>query len=127
MANAAKATVANGYTALKMNATEELARIDTPAKVNAAVERVAAVREAVGDSIGIAVDFHGRVSKSMAKRLMKELDPYQLMFIEEPVLPEHNDALREIARAGCTPIATGERMYLALGFQTALRPTATSM
>ena len=120
VANAAKATVANGYTALKMNATEELARIDTPAKVNAAVERVAAVREAVGDSIGIAVDFHGRVSKSMAKRLMKELDPYQLMFIEEPVLPEHNDAFREIARAGCTPIATGERMYSRWDFKQLL-------
>lgn len=120
VANAAKATVANGYTALKMNATEELARIDTPDKVMAAVERVAAVREAVGNSIGIAVDFHGRVSKSMAKRLMKELDPYQLMFIEEPVLPEHNDALREIARAGCTPIATGERMYSRWDFKKIL-------
>src|SRR5690606_40076974 len=63
VANAAKATVAHGYTALKMNATEELARIDTAGKVMAAVEGVAAVREGVGNSIGIGVGVRGRVCK----------------------------------------------------------------
>jgi len=116
-AASARERVAAGYKALKMNATEELERIDTPDKVKTAVERVRAVREAVGDGIGIGVDFHGRVSKSMAKRLVRELEPFGLMFIEEPVLPQNNEALREIAQAGTTPIATGERMYTRWDFK----------
>ena len=100
-----------GFTAVKMNATEELDRLDSHAKIDEAVARVAAVRERVGTEVGVAVDFHGRVHRSMAKTLVRELEPYRLMFIEEPLLPEHNDALREIARYTSTPIATGERMY----------------
>ncbi len=127
---AAGERISAGFKAVKMNATGELERIDTPDKVKEAVERVRAVREFVGDHIGIGVDFHGRVSKSMAKRLVRELEPFGLMFIEEPVLPQNNEALREIARAGTTPIATGERMYtrwdfkdlLAQGFVDVVQP-----
>src|SRR5690606_34120812 len=79
--------------------------------VEAVLERVDAVRKATGRDFGIAVDFHGRVHKPMAKVLAKELEPYHLLFIEEPVLPEHNEALREIVHHTSTPIATGERMY----------------
>ena len=56
------------------------------------------MRDAVGPNVGIGVDFHGRVHKPMAKVLMKELDPYKLMFIEEPVLSEHYEALRNWRR-----------------------------
>ena len=56
------------------------------------------VREAGGEALGIGVDFHGRVHKPMAKILAKELEAFQLMFIEEPVLPENNEALRDIAQ-----------------------------
>ncbi|SFG90951.1 galactonate dehydratase [Halopelagius inordinatus] len=100
-----------GFSALKMNATEELERVDTPATVDDAVDRLRNVREAVGDDIDIGVDFHGRATKPMAKRLAKALEPYDPMFIEEPVLPEHNDALPDIAAHTTIPIATGERMY----------------
>jgi galactonate dehydratase len=100
-----------GFNAIKMNATEEMHYIDSFDKVEAVLGRVAAVREAVGSGFGIAVDFHGRVHKPMAKVLARELEPYHLLFIEEPVLPEHNEALREIATHTSTPIATGERMY----------------
>jgi|AntDeeMinimDraft_4_1070355.scaffolds.fasta_scaffold00315_9 galactonate dehydratase len=109
--NAAAQKVDAGFTALKMNATPEMRRIDTPAAVDSARDRIAEVREAVGDDIDIGVDFHGRVSKSMAKRLVEALEPYDPMFVEEPVLSEHNDALPEIAQHTTTPIATGERMY----------------
>ncbi len=108
---AAKNMVDKGFTALKMNATEELQYIDSFDKIEQAVERMAAVREAVGKSVGIGVDFHGRVHKPMAKILAKELEPFHPMFIEEPVLPENNEALREIANAVAIPIATGERMF----------------
>ena len=107
----AETQVAEGFTALKMNATEELQRVDSPAAVEAAVNRLRSVREAVGDEVDIGVDFHGRVTKPMAKRLAKALEPYEPMFIEEPVLPEHNDALPQIAAHTTIPIATGERMF----------------
>ncbi|SNZ15902.1 galactonate dehydratase [Natronoarchaeum philippinense] len=109
--DAAAEKVDAGFDALKMNGTPELRRIDNPAAVDAARNRIAEVREAVGDEVDIGVDFHGRVAKSMAKRLVEALEPYEPMFIEEPVLPEHNDALPEIAQHTTTPIATGERMY----------------
>ncbi|WP_224450320.1 galactonate dehydratase [Haloprofundus salilacus] len=108
---AAREKMDAGFTALKMNATSELKRIDTPAAIAEAEERIAEVRNAIGDDADIGVDFHGRVSKPMAKRLAKAIEPYNPMFIEEPVLPEHNDALPEIAAHTTTPIATGERMY----------------
>jgi galactonate dehydratase len=108
---AAKERVEAGLTALKMNGTPELRRVDSPAAVAQAEARLAEVRDAVGGEVDIGVDFHGRVSKSMAKRLVKALEPYEPMFVEEPVLPEHNDALPEIAQHTTTPVATGERMY----------------
>lgn len=120
VAAAAKERVEAGFTAVKMNATEEMNYIDTPAKVEAVVDRIAAVREAVGGDIGIGIDFHGRVHRAMAKILAKELEPYRPMFLEEPVLPENNEALREIARHTATPIATGERLYTRWGFKRIL-------
>ena len=111
VADAAREKVAAGFTALKMNATPELRRIDSPRAVQQAVDRLGAVREAVGPEVDIGLDFHGRVSKPMAKRLVAELEAHDPMFVEEPVLPEHNDALPELAAHTSTPIATGERMF----------------
>lgn len=118
--DAAREQVAAGFTAVKMNATEELHYIDSYGKVDAAVARLAAVREAGDTELGIGLDFHGRVHKSMAKVLVRELEHYRPMFIEEPVLPENNEALREIARYTSTPIAVGERMYTRWGFKQVL-------
>lgn len=101
----------NGFTAIKMNATSELHYIDSYEKIQAVVDRVESIRDAVGDSLAIGVDFHGRVHKPMAKVLAKALEPYHLMFIEEPVLPENWEVFKEIASITATPIATGERLY----------------
>jgi galactonate dehydratase len=117
---AAKQQVEAGFTAVKMNATEEMHYIDSIRKVDEAIARIAAVREAVGKDVGIGIDFHGRVHKSMAKIIVKELEPFRPMFIEEPVLPENNEALKEIARYTSCPIATGERMYTRWGFKELL-------
>ncbi|MBN6205490.1 galactonate dehydratase [Ralstonia pickettii] len=118
---AAKLAAEKGFSAIKMNATEELQYIDSYEKVDETLERVAAIREAVGSNMGIGIDFHGRVHKPMAKILMKELEPYRPMFIEEPVLPENNEALREIAKYAQIPIATGERMYSRWDFKKVLQ------
>jgi galactonate dehydratase len=118
--NNAKEVVSRGFKAVKMNGTEELQYVDSHEKIDQVVERVAAVREAVGPYIGIGIDFHGRVHKPMAKILAKEIEPFRPMFIEEPVLPENNEALRDIANLVSIPIATGERMYSKWDFKRLL-------
>jgi len=117
----AQKMVDQGFLAVKMNATEELQYVDTYAKIDQAIARIAAVREAGGADFGIGIDFHGRVHKPMAKILAKELEPFRPMFIEEPVLPENNEDLREIANHVAIPIATGERMFSKWEFKTLLK------
>ena len=99
-----------GFTAVKMNGTEELHYIDSYQKVDQAVARVAAIRDQLGPDFGIAVDFHGRVHKGMSRILFKELEPFRLMFIEEPVLSENIEALATMDTFGI-PIALGERLF----------------
>ena len=119
-ARLAKECGARGFTAVKMNATEEMQFVDSHAKIDAVLERVHAIRDAMPSNFGIAVDFHGRVHRPMAKVLAKALEPYDLMFIEEPVLSEHTEALKEIANHCSTPIALGERLYSRWDFKKIL-------
>lgn len=100
-----------GFAAVKMNGTANLEWVDSHRKVTEAVERVQAVREAVGDKADIAVDFHGRVHKPMAAVLMKALEPLGLLFVEEPVLAENQEAFVWLKRSCSIPIATGERHF----------------
>lgn len=111
VANQAKEKKKQGFRAVKMNGTEELHYIDSYEKIDQVVQRVAAIREATDPYFGIGIDFHGRVHRAMAKILVKELEPYRPMFVEEPVLAENIDALKEIVRYSNIPVATGERMY----------------
>ncbi|MGH9326885.1 MAG: galactonate dehydratase [Terriglobia bacterium] len=117
VAEEARARVAAGFRALKMNATANLEWIDSATRIDEAVERLGSVRDAVGREIGVAVDCHGRVHKGMAKALVKELEPLRPLFIEEPVLPEHNEALTALQQYTSVPIATGERMYTRWGYK----------
>ncbi len=116
-----------GYSAVKMNATAELEWIDHFSKVQAVCERVDAIRRACGEDFDIAVDFHGRVHKSMARVLMHELEPYHLMFIEEPVLCENEEAFAELRRHTVTPIAAGERNFTRWGFKRMLTEGAVDI
>ena len=120
-AQAKKRVTEEGYLALKMNATGPLEWIDSPEQVQLAAQRLAAAREAVGPSIGIGIDFHGRVHKGMAKLIAKALEPYSPMFYEEPVLSENNEFLPELAKITSVPIATGERMYTRWDFKKLLQ------
>ena len=118
---AAKEKMDAGFKAIKMNATEELQMIDTYDKVDAVLERVAAIREACGKYFGIAIDFHGRVHKPMAKVLAKKLEEFDPMFIEEPVLCENMECFAEIAAACNVPIANGERLFTKYDFKRLLQ------
>jgi len=120
VANGAREKRDAGFTAIKMNATEELQMIDSYDKIDAVLERVAAIREACGKHFGIAIDFHGRVHKPMAKVLAKKLEEFDPMFIEEPVLCENMEVFKEIAACCNIPIATGERLFSKYDFKRLL-------
>ena len=109
-AEEAAQVVAQGARAIKLNACPPLAAIDTYGGIRAAVERARAVRDAVGPEIDIAFDFHGRANVPMARRLAKELEFASPLFYEEPVRPDYNRWLGEVAQITHIPIATGERM-----------------
>jgi len=108
-----------GFKAIKMNASEEMHYIDSNSKIQEVVERVATVRETVGEEMGIALDFHGRIHKAMTKVLFKELSSFNLMFIEEPVLSENYEALANINDYGI-PVALGERLFSRWDFKNIL-------
>jgi galactonate dehydratase len=127
VAEQARQQVEAGFSALKMNAVPETRRVDNPAAVQAAVDRLGAVREAVGDEVDIGVDFHGRVAKSQAKKLAEELEVHDPFFVEEPVAPGHEDALPGVANHTATPIATGERLYSRWDFKEVLEDGAVDV
>jgi galactonate dehydratase len=108
IAAAANARLDQGFSAVKMNATSEVSWIGTPKLFDEVIERVRAAQE-VGMDVGL--DFHGRVHRPLAKQLAKALDPLGLLFIEEPLLSENPEGLRQIAALCSTPIALGERLY----------------
>lgn len=86
-----------GFDTFKLNGCEELGLIDNSRAVDAAVNTVAQIREAFGNQIEFGLDFHGRVSAPMAKVLIKELEPYRPLFIEEPVLAEQAEYYPKLA------------------------------
>lgn len=124
----ARERVAEGYTALKCTPFPDPVRyVDAPAAMERIVARVAAIREAVGPEIDVAVDFHRAVSPAMAKRLLRELEPLKPFFVEEPAHPENVDALLEITRSTTIPIATGERNTTRWGFRELVEKKAAAI
>lgn len=104
-----KVRKAQGFKVGKMNATGQLAVLDSPAKLDATVGRVRQV-----ESIGIdcALDFHGRLHEGMAKQLARKLEAVEPFFIEEPLLPGFDEELARLYPADeSIPIATGERLH----------------
>ena len=89
--------------------------IETRKKISAAVKSMQILRESLGPDIDIAVDFHAKTSPSVASILVKEVEPLNLLFIEEPCPPENVQAMAKIARRSTTPIATGERLVAHFG------------
>lgn len=109
-----------GFDTFKLNGTEELAMIDTPRAVDAAIARVADIYGAFGSSISYGLDFHGRVSAPMAAVLLRELEAFRPLFVEEPVLPEQAEYYPRLAARTSIPLATGERMYSCAEFKRLL-------
>jgi galactonate dehydratase len=102
---------ANGFDAVKCNAAAQLGHIETAAQVHRIVDQFTELRAAVGDDMDFAIDFHGRFSTAMARRVLPLLEPLFPLFVEETVLPEFSRDLRAITSSTSIPIATGERLY----------------
>ncbi len=106
----AREAVEDGFTAFKSMAVPPTSVLEGNKPVRAAVQAVAAMRDAVGPDIDIMVDCHARPSPNMGMQFAKALEPYNLYFFEEPCWPENMEALGRINSAVTTPIATGERL-----------------
>ncbi len=109
-----------GIDTFKMNGTEELRMLDSARAVDQAVGRIAEIREAFGNDIEFGIDFHGRVAAPMAKVLLRALEPYRPLFVEEPVLAEQAEYYPRLAESTSIPLAAGERMYSRFEFKRVL-------
>src|SRR5207248_4197408 len=109
-ADLARQAVADGFTAFKAMAVPPTMPLEGLKPIRTAERAVAAMREAVGESIDIMVDCHARPSPAMGLQFARALEPYGLYFLEEPCWPESVAALAAINAAVSTPIATGERV-----------------
>jgi galactonate dehydratase len=124
-----KARKAEGFTAFKTglkNMTQS-GVVASPKFIEEAAEGFASLRNAAGKDADIGIDFHGAISPQNAKLLIKALEPYQPMFIEEPVQCQNVDAMAAIARGTHLPIATGERIFTKWGFREILEKGAATI
>lgn len=110
-AASARAAVARGATALKWDPFGAASLFITTEEIHAAVDCVAAVREAVGPTVDLLIEVHGRLSPANAIRVARQLERYDPFFYEEPVPPENMAELAVVARATSIPIASGERAF----------------
>lgn len=99
-----------GYTALKFMAVPRTEPVEGTRSVKVAARLVEAVRNAVGDEMDLMVDLHARCWPAMAIQYCHALEPFGLLFFEEPCPTEDIDATVEVTRKSRIPIATGERL-----------------
>lgn len=115
-AERARDAAARGYRALKFDPFGVAWKDLSAEESEAAIERVAAVREAVGRDVGLMIEFHGRLSAGAAIAMIRELQRFDPLWCEEPVAPECLDLLAEVKRHARSPIAAGERLYTLADF-----------
>lgn len=133
--DATKAAIADGYDSIKLDPTfypitkdfdlDALMAVNgthhrysyTYADLKMAIDRVAACREAGGDALDIIIELHCLLDTNTASELGKALEPYRIMYYEEPTQPLNAD-LYKVIRQNCSlPLATGERSYSRWGFR----------
>ena len=91
------------------------------------VRKVSFMRESLGQRTDLAVDMHGRYDMATGKRFAREVEPFKLLFLEEPVPPENVDAMRDVRESTSTPICCGENLFLRHGFRTLLEKRAVDI
>jgi galactonate dehydratase len=115
-ADRARDAVARGYRALKFDPFGTAWKDLSGEESNAAIERVAAVRETAGPNVELMIEFHGRLSAGSAIETMRRLERFHPVWCEEPVAPESLDLLAEVKVRTTLPIAAGERLYTLADF-----------
>ncbi len=123
----AKQKLQEGFRSLKMSFAPPVRFVDTQEFLQEKTALFAELRKAVGSSVDIGVDFHGRFSPAMAKRMIQAIEPYYPMFVEEACLPENIDAMADIARSTTVPLATGERLFTKWAFRELLEKQAAAI
>src|SRR5262245_1673172 len=120
---------ATGFTAFKTSVKKATHSgiVASPRFIDEAAQAFAALREAGGPDVDIGIDFHGAISPQNARLLIKALEPYKPMFVEEPVQCQNVDVMAEIAKTAPMPIATGERIFTKWGFREILEKGAASI
>ena len=117
-----------GFDFIKLGLPEKLVKfLDSPKQRDALVDKCCQVREAAGRGMDVAIDCHGKLSAPMAIRFCKALEPFEPVFIEEPVLPENVDVMVKIKESTHIPIAAGERRYTKWGFRELVEKQAVSI
>jgi galactonate dehydratase len=126
-AERARASVADGFTALKILAVPPSRPLEGAASLRQAEALMGSVRDAVGDDVDVMVDLHGRTTAAAAIQYGLALAPFRPWFLEEPVQPGNVDALVEVARALPIPVATGERLVTRWEFREVLEKRACAV
>lgn len=112
-----QALLDQGWNTFKLNGCGKIRMVDSYRAVEAVVARVAAIRDKLGSSVDFGLDFHGRVSVPMAKVLLRELECFHPLFVEEPVLAEHAEQYALLSQGTSLVLAAGERMYSRFDFK----------
>ena len=123
VAASAKALVQKyGYTAVKMSPHQPASNAQPYNFVTRfAGQRVGAVREALGPDVDIGVDIHAKFFEPVrALRVAQAIQPYQPMWLEEPIRPENVDAMSKLADHVDIPLASGECNYTKFEFRAIL-------
>ncbi len=97
------------------------------AEIDHMVDNVSFMRESLPRRVDLAADMHGRYDLTTGKRVARELEPFKLLWLEEPVPPENIDAMREVRQASKTPICCGENLFLRHGFRPVLEKQAADI
>ena len=124
-----------GFTAAKIDIDDanDPARMDrvnwtaTNGEINHMVAKIAFTRDLYPKDFDLAVDMHARYDADTGKRVAKEVEPFRLMFLEEPVPAENIDAMREVRASTSTPICCGENIYMRWGFREILEKRAADI
>lgn len=120
-ARSAKDKQSHGFRNIKMFGVDSVGWINDYKEIDKLCCKLQAIREAVGYDLGIAIDFHARPHKAMSKTLLREIEQFRILFVEEPVLTENEEAFAELHAFSSIPLATGERNYTRWGFKSMLQ------
>ena len=125
----------NGFTAMKIDIDQarDPARFDavnwtaSNGEIDRMVSWVRHIRESIPKEMDLAVDMHGRYDANTGKRVAAAVEPYRLLWLEEPVPPEDIDAMADIRHSTKTPICCGENLYMRWGFRELLDKQAADV